>query len=459
MFSTFVYQSGWSVLAQNGLQLISIIALLGMLWRYRQDTLMILLNLYCFPRVFEFFGATVFNGYKILIFAFCLTLFFVTQKQRVFSHRDRYYGLFFLVFSLYFIFVPLLFMTDSPTLIFSQWARYAQIFMLFFLLRDAVYNKEKKDYIVRFFLEIMVIQIVFSVCKFAFLGFNIQEGLVGSFAIMGGGLGTIIPIVGFIVLWLYRKGHLVWYDVFYVFGLLFIGFTSYKRAIILLLPLLILFFLLVVQRKSLNTRFFAIILLIISVLYVGIRLMPSLNPERKIWGSFDLPYALEITDKYQFGGDKMDKKGTENGILVSNDFEGSGRGGATFSLLRLLFSPNDWTDEDVFGYGLSAVYASDEADFSQMPFTLSIDRKGSATGFVQTYIAIGFVGCLLLLLAAFFPFSYSRHKRLKWTLIALVAWDFFFYSGLFVRTPVCMVVLFLAIFYLNDTLVKTPLTQ
>ncbi|MBQ2441106.1 MAG: hypothetical protein II502_02830, partial [Paludibacteraceae bacterium] len=222
---------------------------------------------------------------------------------------------------------------------------------------------------------------------------------------------------------------------------------------------IILFFLLVVQRKSLNTRFFAIILLIISVLYIGIRLMPSLNPERKIWGSFDLPYALEITDKYQFGDDKMDKKGSENGILVSNDFEGSGRGGATFSLLRLLFSPNDWTDEDVFGYGLSAVYASDEVDFLQMPFTLSIDRKGSATGFVQTYIAIGFVGCLLLLLAAFFPFSYSRHKRLKWTLIALVAWDFFFYSGLFVRTPICMVVLFLAIFYLNDTLVKTPLTQ
>ena len=57
-------------------------------------------------------------------------------------------------------------MTDSPTLIFSQWARYAQIFMLFFLLRDAGYNKGKKDYIVRFFLEIMVIQIVLSVCKF-----------------------------------------------------------------------------------------------------------------------------------------------------------------------------------------------------------------------------------------------------------------------------------------------------
>lgn len=44
-------------------------------------------------------------------------------------------------------------------------------------------------------------------------------------------MGTAIPILWFIVLWLYRKGQFSKWDWLYLLGLLFVGFTTGKRAV------------------------------------------------------------------------------------------------------------------------------------------------------------------------------------------------------------------------------------
>lgn len=439
----FVYLYNYSLLGQSILQILCLITFIITLYLYRYNKLALLLTLYCFPRVFEFGGSTIYNLYKISLLILCTIYFFYSKPT--FCKRDKLYGGLFVLFSLYFFTTTLLFTEDTLSIIFSQWSRFAQIVMLFFILREV----PKKEDLLKFFLLIFLIQIGLSIVKCCIFEEHLIEGLVGSFTIIGGAMGTILPILGFIALWCYRHGELKYYDVFYILGLLLIGYTSYKRAIILVLPLLILVMVFFTHKHTWTFRSGGIILLVIGMLYVGVRLMPSLNPERKVWGSFNLPYTLELVDTYQFG------TGDSFGGTIYDTY---GRGGATIGLFQLLVHPQEWTDNDMFGYSLLEMYSTDDESFADIPATLSIDKKGSATGFVQTYISLGLWGCIITLVLVFFPLFYCPNNRLRWTLILLVAWEYFFYTGLFIRTPLCMAIIFLTMFY-NEPLRNNPRIQ
>jgi hypothetical protein len=306
-------------------------------------------------------------------------------------------------------------------------------------------------------------QILLSIIKMPLIAWH-QEGLVGSFTISGGAQGTTIPILWFINLWYYRKGKFTNKDWLYILGLFLVGFTSGKRAVMFILPVVVAAFMIYVPKLRLkNSTIVMTILLVPLLLYCGVRLTPSLNPEHKIWGSFDWEYAMGYAETYQFGKEGLqgqaavlDQTHSEqvqsNGGYVgegSNKIEASGRGGATIAMLRLLIGEHETISQDWWGLGFNNMYSTDYEEFDELPLTIHLNHKGSATGAFQSYVTTGLLGMLCTILFSFAFLFYCRHKRIKYVLLAICAWEYFMYTGILFRTPIFMAVLFILIHSVN----------
>ena len=76
--------------------------------------------------------------------------------------------------------------------------------------------------------ELVIIQIVLPVAKYIIIG--IAESIVGSVASQGGALATVFPMLGFMFIWLKKRGKLESRDWIFIIGLAFIGFLSYEKS-------------------------------------------------------------------------------------------------------------------------------------------------------------------------------------------------------------------------------------
>ncbi len=456
MFSLELY-SRLPVLPQLLLHLGVLITFVYMCYQYKRDALMFLLVLMFYPGLFEFFGSTIANIMKVIVLG--LTCFCVFQRNvwTVKKGGDLLFTLVFVIFIIaYFISV-----TNSSgntvTIVFSQLARYVEFYLLFFLLRDVVYNRKESECYIRLLYQLILIQIIISVLKLMFFQTQI-EGLVGTFSVIGGAVGTSLPILGFIVLYFYRLGSLSKLDWLFVAGLMLIGYTTGKRAIWFILPVVIIAFLVYVRGIRLNKYLILGICVAPVVFYLGVRLTPSLNPENQVWGTFDLDHVFGYAETYQFGKEGLEGYTQENvqvhsigGHLSTNDgIEAEGRGGTTFALLELLFSPKyTLKDQDIYGLGFSNMYSASYATFANLPLTIKIDHKGSATGVFQSYVTTGYLGVITTILLMFFPFFLFKHKRLQWVILAILAWEYFMYTGIIFRMPAFMAILLFVLHYTN----------
>ncbi|MCM1034546.1 MAG: hypothetical protein NC038_03480 [Paludibacter sp.] len=440
------------------MQLFVIGTMLFLLYKYRKaDLLGSCLILLCYPAPFIFLGKNVENAYKVLMLLL-VTYMFVQQKAwKVYQTGDNWLSAAFILFSVQFFFSVFLYSSNSLTIIFSQYARYVEVFLLYFILKSAVFVRERKEELLRLFYDIMLMQILISVFKW-FLFRHQVESLVGSFSIIGGAVGTTIPILGFIILWCYRKGNFSWKDWLYITGLLFVGFSTGKRAVMFILPLVIAAFMIYVKGMRLN-RYVGLALCCVPLLfYVGVRLTPSLNPDNVVWGRFDLDHVFNYAETYQFGEDGLHGQnallqqqvgyagGTYN---YGNKIEAEGRGGATIALLKLIFSSRPLTDQDLWGIGFKSMYGIDYATFDQLPLTIHLNHKGSATGIFQSYITTGVLGIICTVFFCFLPFFYCKPRRLRLTLLGIAVWEYFLYTGILFRTPAFMAIIIFVIFYAN----------
>ena len=192
--------------------------------------------------------------------------------------------------------------------------------------------------------------------------------------------------------------------------------------------------------------------------YFGARLTPTLNPDHKVWGSFDLEYMFDYAGIYQFGEEGMTAP-VEQPVQLSSvggklsttgPIDAEGRGGATIALVELLFSDYPLQKGDIWGIGFSNMYSTDYLAFAKLPLTISLDHKGSATGLFQSYVTTGYVGIFTTILFCFLPFFFIRHRRLRWVLLGIVAWEYFMYTGIIFRTPAFMAVFLFVLFYSNQ---------
>ena len=448
------------------MQMICIIcALIYMLYRYRNDVLFVFLILLCSPNVFIFFGNTYSNVYKILMLLLCGYVFLREKGYQQIRGKDGWFVAAFVLFSIQFLCATSLYSSNTRTIIFSQYARYVEAFMLYFVIKRIVYFEPlRRDNLLRLLYEIGLVQIILSVIKWFTLG--MVEGWVGTFSLGGGAMGTTIPILWFMVLWCYRKGRFSWKDWLYLAGLFFLGFTTGKRAVMFILPLVVAALMIYVKGIRMN-RYMAIALCCIPFLfYFGVRLTPTLNPEHKVWGSFDIDYAFNYAETYQFGekgieGQRQqdDEKPyisySNSGFRHGDQIEAEGRGGATIALVKLIFSERRLTDQDLWGIGFKNMYGVDYDEFDKLPLTIHINHKGSATGVFQSYVTTGVLGALCTIIFCFLPFFYCKHRRLRWVLLGITFWEYFFYTGSIFRTPIFMVVVFFVIFYANQEYYQT----
>ena len=105
--------------------------------------------------------------------------------------------------------------------------------------------------------------------------------------------------------------------------------------------------------------------------------------------------------------------------------------------------------QDWWGLGFNNMYSTDYEEFDKLPLTIHINHKGSATGVFQSYVTTGLLGVLCTILFCFAFLFYCRHKRIKYVLLAICAWEYFMYTGFIFRTPVFMAILFIVIHGVN----------
>lgn len=451
-----------SISGQIWMQVFVTILLVYMLWKYRKDNISLLFILLSWPRVFAFYGKTIENMYKIAMLLMCIYFFYQLYAYRFYQKRERWIAITFVLFSIQFMLSVLLYTQNTITIILSQYSRYIEILLLYFIVKQIIYNG-KCNQLLSLFYDIGLMQIFISIVKMFTISLS-QEGLVGSFQIIGGETGTTIPILWFINLWYYRKGQFGKWDWLYILGLFLVGFTSGKRAVMFILPVVVAAFMIYVPKLRLKgSTIVMTILLVPLLLYCGVRLTPTLNPEHKIWGSFDWEYAMGYAETYQFGKEGLqgqaavlDQTNSEqvqsNGGYVgegSNKIEAAGRGGATIAMLRLLIGEHETIDQDWWGLGFNNMYSTDYDQFDKLPLTIHLNHKGSATGVFQSYVTTGLLGVLCTMLFSFAFLFYCRYKRIKYVLLAICAWEYFMYTGIIFRTPVFMAVLFIVIHSVN----------
>lgn len=452
------------------MQIFVLATLVYMLCKHYRDILSVFLILLCWPRVFIFFGKGVEDMYKIAMLLLCLYTAYRYKVWKVYVPRERWIVFAFLLFSVQFALSVSFFspVATNTTTFLSQYARYIETFLLYFIVKEAVYRRGRKEQLLRLFYEIGLMQIIISVFKFAVFRTQI-EGLVGSFSIAGGATGTTIPILWFIILWLYRKGQFSKWDWLYLLGLLFLGFTTGKRAVMFILPVVVFIFFVYVQGVRVKRFWIAILAFVPLLFYLGVRLTPTLNPEHQVWGSFDWDYAIGYAEEYQFGQKGIEGQveeyqeekhniqytGGQFSYISSSQQEAEGRGGATIALFKLLVGIYPSINQDWWGIGFNSMYSTDYAEFDELPLTIRINHKGSATGFFQSYVTTGLLGALCTIFFCFIFWFYCRNHRLRLVIIGICAWEYFMYTGILFRTPVFMALLFLVVHYINAEIIQS----
>lgn len=144
--------------------------------------------------------------------------------------------------------------------------------------------------------------------------FGQGEKAIGTYAMEGGGNSTAIPMVAasFIVCYhyLYRKRPVSW---FLVLAFLGFGVIGDKRAVVVLVPATLAFaYWLCVKdtRRDVSRMVLKISVMIAisapTVFYFGVRLMPTLNPDDRVWGRFSLHYAIDYIEWYNRGGNQKE---------------------------------------------------------------------------------------------------------------------------------------------------------
>ena len=449
-----------SLSGQIWMQIFVTMLLVYMLWKYRRDSLLVFLVMLFFPRVFIFMGKNVENLYKVSLLLMCLYTCWERKVWLRYTAKDLLYVLVFIILSASFFYSTVFYSRDSWTIIFSQYARYLEIFLLWFLLKDAIFYRNEKDKILQFLYEVVILQIIISIFKLVIFRHQV-EGLVGSFTISGGGIGTSFPVIGFYILYIYRKGIFKKLDWWLIVGLFLLGWTTGKRAVWIILPIIIMLFFSYVRGARLNKYMILGLLAFPIMIYFGARLTPTLNPDHQVWGSFDLQHLYDYANKYQFGEEGIEgqRENIQESQQVTYDggayglqneqIEVAGRGNATIELFKLIFGPRSLTEQDILGMGLSTFYSTNYEEFDKLPLTIHLSYKGAGTGFFQMYATLGVVGAILMTIFSLIPYFRIKHRRIKWVMLVFFLYDYFMYNATTCRDTYLVAMIFICIFSVN----------
>ena len=443
--------------------LVAIFAVLYLLYRHRKDMFECLLILLFCDGVAAAISPQVQNIYKIVCLLLCVYMF-LTSRRIMFTVAQKYtaYVVAFVLILLLFANSFLMYAENVPlTLLFSQISRYIEIFLVFCIIYYLVNNKRRNLELADVFFEIYLVQILLSILK-VFTIRGITEGVSGTMAYSGGGIGTSGPIIGVIFYWVLCNGKFELKNWLYVAGLLFWGLMTAKRAVLIMFPVIVLALSAFVAGRKISKYVVIGIMAVPILFYLGVRLNPTLNPDKKYWGRFDWNYVFNYAETYQFGDDEHleavrgNKRQKGNLIYSQGRVQDrilfvEGRGATTLALLSHLFVERNLTTKDWWGWGLHTQYYSRGSyDYTSIDDLLvQPTHSGSATGIYQIYVAFGLIGIIAMIFFNFIPFFYFKNRRLGLLIAVFYFYDFFMYSGLISRTPALAATIFFVLHYTN----------
>jgi hypothetical protein len=394
------------------------ISFLFLLYKYRKSSFQQYIILLFFGGLVSFIGKYFHNIYYII--RTILTVHWLDRtKSFQFNRKTSPVIIGFFFFTIIFIYAAMV-NKDYFTIIFSQYSKYFIVFSLFLILMRLRNDDQLYSELNRLCYDILRVQIFLSVVKFLLIG--TVESIVGSISALGGAVATPLPILGFMFIWLKKQGDFNRKDWFFIAGLLFIGFVSYKRAIWIIMPIIISSFMFYIIKAKVSPKVIFVLLFIPLVFYMGVRMNWSLNPERKIWGSFNFNYVYTYSKNYMFG--------TKERMMATGLYYG--RGGANLLLYNKMFE-DDLESKDWLGYGLRFIYTTSYKEFKQLNF--GIHSLGAASGSFQSYVANGYLGIITFVIFSFFIILKTRNNRLRNCLLFFFYWEYFFYTGIIFRYP------------------------
>jgi len=95
------------------------------------------------------------------------------------------------------------------------------------------------------------------------------------------------------------------------------------------------------------------------------------------------------------------------------------------------------------------IYAADYNNYNNSNYYFGINSRGSVTGVVMLFFAVGIIGVVLFFLYFIQLFSQVQYKRFKWTLLGVVLFDFIFYNAQMIYQPCMQVLMIFLLLFAN----------
>lgn len=384
------------------------------------------------------------NTYKI---ALVLYSFYLASGRifRIVVKDERLVNVAFVLFSLSFWISFLLFGGNIFTILSQYLYKYGFVFILFHYFKTIIINKTKAEYVKRIIINVLFVQVFLSVLKLLLIGAQgtiVYEPIVGSISAGGAGSAVVIPIVGLIFFWVIKDGSFNRREWAIAISLILIAVASAKRQPVFFFPIVLYALFSYVKKGFVVRHAFVYIPLVFLLLYSGIRLNPSLNPENKVWGAFDISYVSGYIAKYYFGTDDFD-------YLLSDQYTfDTGRGsGFVFFFRPEMLNLND-TKEIFFGRGRYEVATAAHGRFHDASHSgYGLQLSGLIGEAAALLFSLGYAGTSLMIILALSIIRACPNKRISLILILYYFWDFVFYYNQVVYSNTSALIVLFIVFY------------
>lgn len=264
--------------------------------------------------------------------------------------------------------------------------KYTIYYLFFVAVLNSNFQAEDYRLLLNVILLFLILQIPVTIIKFLIFGIT-EQVMIGTLDPTAGSLPGIYPmaIVSFsLAMFFYKRLTLTQLTLIIAISFVF-GIVGAKRASIIFVIIgIFIITLLFFAKEKRVTKFLKtiplIVILTVVIFYTGIRLAPSLNPENKIWGTFNLKYAVDYYESYS--------NRSTYGAKGSGRYEAIG---ASFEVLTR--DKNLW-----FGKGAGDLVLSKYSSFKKKGENFKYNLGyGIRTGFLQVLIQTGVLGAFFFL--------------------------------------------------------------
>ena len=303
---------------------------------------------------------------------------------------------------------------------------YRQIILLPYMYFLVILN-ERNDKVVKSIFSTLIflysLQLIAALIKYLTVGQ--MELYIGTISYSEGSLSTLIPLMSISYLYskyLYSKKN---YLLLLIVLFILFGIIGGKRAILFIVPLLLISITTlyafksrlpasILFRKSVATLGLAVVLIILSA-----KMIPTLNPEGKIFGSFDLEYVINFSQDYAFGAKSTRLTRAEGltyfaGYLLDKDIATIAFGEGAGKLVESSISSQTAVDAIDYHYSL---------------------KYGGRLGVIYIFLQIGVLGLAfyailwITMLHKIAHTNYSYHTTAIFGMLISVLIDIFTYSS------------------------------